>query len=121
MPPAHPHFEYPQLRQVAQPSMITTALALHLWHMVAEGGKLAPSPVTAMVSLSSISDSRPWVGSTGASGFFFERFSKAARFSALSARRSGPISGSWILTMDVRWSSTMLPKIGRAEGGERGW
>ena len=30
--------------------MITTALALHLWHMVAEGGKLAPSPVTAIDS-----------------------------------------------------------------------
>jgi len=30
--------------------MITWALVLHLWHMVALGGKLAPSPVTAMSS-----------------------------------------------------------------------
>jgi hypothetical protein len=33
--------------------MITSALALHLWHMVADGGKLAPSPVTSMSSLRS--------------------------------------------------------------------
>lgn len=30
--------------------MITRALVLHLWHIVADGGKLAPSPVTAMSS-----------------------------------------------------------------------
>jgi hypothetical protein len=30
--------------------MITSALAWHLWHMVALGGKLAPSPVMAMSS-----------------------------------------------------------------------
>ena len=53
--------------------MITMALVLHLWHMVAEGGNDTPSPVTAMSS---------WCGaplaSAGASlssGFFFERFS----------------------------------------------
>src|SRR3546814_8931435 len=28
--PPHPHFEYPQFKQVAHPSMITTALVLHL-------------------------------------------------------------------------------------------
>lgn len=31
--------------------MITTAFVLHLWHMVALGGKLAPSPVTVTSSL----------------------------------------------------------------------
>jgi hypothetical protein len=30
--------------------MITTALVEHLWHMVALGGKEAPSPVTSMTS-----------------------------------------------------------------------
>src|SRR3546814_5013456 len=49
----YPHFEYPQFKQVAHPSMITTALVLHLWHMLADGGKVAPSPVTAMSSAGS--------------------------------------------------------------------
>src|SRR3546814_8299932 len=49
----HPHFEYPQFNQVAHPSMITTHLVLHLWHMLADGGKGAPSPVTAMSSAGS--------------------------------------------------------------------
>src|SRR5690606_41230149 len=30
--------------------MITSALVLHLWHMVALGGKLVPSPVTSTAS-----------------------------------------------------------------------
>ena len=30
--------------------MMTRALVLHLWQSVAEGGKLVPSPVTAMSS-----------------------------------------------------------------------
>jgi hypothetical protein len=47
--------------------MITTALALHLWHIVAEGGKLTPSPVTSM---SSCRDAASLT-----SLFFFERFS----------------------------------------------
>ena len=34
----HPHFEYPQLRHVAHPSIRITALVLHLPHMVAPGG-----------------------------------------------------------------------------------
>src|SRR5690606_41755544 len=46
----HPHLLYPQFKQVAHPSMITSALVLHLWHMVALGGKLVPSPVTSMSS-----------------------------------------------------------------------
>lgn len=46
----HPHFEYPQFKHVAQPSMMTSALVLHLWQRVADGGKLVPSPVTAMSS-----------------------------------------------------------------------
>ena len=46
----HPHFEYPQFKQVAHPSISTSALVEHLWHMVAVGGKLAPSPVTSMSS-----------------------------------------------------------------------
>src|SRR3546814_16048664 len=33
--------------------MITTALVLHLWHMLADGGKVAPSPGTAMSSAGS--------------------------------------------------------------------
>src|SRR6476469_3722103 len=69
---AHPHFEYPQFKQVAHPSMITTALVLHLWHMAADGGKDAPSPVTSMVSSCdpfSVARSAT-VGLT--SGFFFE-------------------------------------------------
>ena len=45
--------------------MITTDLALHLWHMVAEGGKLAPSPVTAM------SSEAPSDAGAPTSGFFF--------------------------------------------------
>src|SRR3546814_14941046 len=49
----YPHFEYPQFKQVAHPSMITTALVLHLWHMLEDGGKVAPSPVTAMSSAGS--------------------------------------------------------------------
>ena len=48
--PFHPHLLYPQFKQVAQPSMITSALVLHLWHRVALGGKVAPSPVISMSS-----------------------------------------------------------------------
>lgn len=33
--------------------MITSAFVLHLWHIVALGGKLVPSPVTAMSSTGS--------------------------------------------------------------------
>src|SRR5690606_22860419 len=99
-PRTHPHFLYPQFRRVAQPSMITTALAEHLWHMVALGGNEAPpSPVTATSSLrgssrtrgsgnrSPLSSSR---GATGSSEFFFESSAAyAARFSSISARCSG--------------------------------
>ena len=35
----HPHLLYPQFRQVAHPSIMITALVLHLWHIVAPGGK----------------------------------------------------------------------------------
>jgi hypothetical protein len=35
----HPHFEYPQFKQVAHPSIRITALVLHLPHIVAPGGK----------------------------------------------------------------------------------
>ena len=49
--------------------MITTALVLHLWHMVAEGGKLAPSPVTETLSLSR--SSSPAAGAGLTSAFFF--------------------------------------------------
>jgi hypothetical protein len=49
--------------------MITTALVLHLWHMAADGGNDAPSPVTSMVSAcDEFSVSKP----TLTSGFFFE-------------------------------------------------
>ena len=46
----HPHLLYPQFKHVAHPSISTSAFVLHLWHMVADGGKLAPSPVMAMSS-----------------------------------------------------------------------
>src|SRR5690606_14346953 len=49
----HPHLLYPQFKQVAHPSMITSAFVLHLWHIVALGGKLVPSPVTSMSSIGS--------------------------------------------------------------------
>src|SRR3546814_21103460 len=57
----YPHFEYPQFKQVAHPSMITTAFVLHLGNMLADGGKGAPSPVTAMSSagVSSFAGSAP--------------------------------------------------------------
>ena len=48
--------------------MITTALVLHLWHMLAEGGKLAPSPVTAM---DSASRSSPVAAGAGLTSLFF--------------------------------------------------
>ena len=37
--PAQPHFDSPQLRQVMQPSIITTAAVLHLEHSCAPSGK----------------------------------------------------------------------------------
>ena len=53
--------------------MITTALALHLWHMVAEGGKLAPSPVTAIVSFgcSSAGAGTAFAAGAGLTSLFF--------------------------------------------------
>ena len=62
-----PHLLYPQFKQVAHPSITTSALVLHLWHMVALGGKLVPSPVT------STSSSRLAGAAITASLFFFER------------------------------------------------
>jgi hypothetical protein len=51
--------------------MITTALVLHLWHIAADGGNEAPSPVTSMVSAwDSFSDSVAKLTLT--SDFFFE-------------------------------------------------
>src|SRR4249919_3063204 len=68
----HPHLLYPQFKQVAHPSMITTALVLHLWHMAADGGKDAPSPVTSMdSSCDSFSVARSATVAL-TSGFFFE-------------------------------------------------
>src|SRR5690606_26163840 len=107
---AQPHLEYPQLRHVAQPSITTTALVLHLWHIVAEGGKLVPSPVTAT---SSPLRSAPWSASSAPTGpasaaatpaslFFFERASYWRRFSSISARWEALISGSWIMPIDFR-------------------
>src|SRR5262245_25945891 len=72
----HPHLLYPQFKQVAHPSMITTAFVLHLWHMVALGGKAAPSPVTSMSSLRGASATRGSGNRSPAglltSEFFFE-------------------------------------------------
>src|SRR3546814_7669630 len=111
---AYPHFEYPQFKQVAHPSMITTALVLHLWHMLADGGKVAPSPVTAMSSAGSSMLSgrapspQPSPVETGegvTSAFFFERCSYAWRFSAIRYVRGGLSSGSWVMPMDFSGSS----------------
>src|SRR5690554_6829067 len=92
----HPHLLYPQFKQVAHPSMITSALVLHLWHIVALGGKLVPSPVTSTSSswwedvATEPSPSRPspagaGEGAAATSGFFFERDSYCLRFSAIRA------------------------------------
>src|SRR5690606_39762953 len=70
-----PHLLYPQFKQVAHPSISTSALVLHLWHMVAEGGKLAPSPVTAMSSWWPAVISPPISPAVLISAFFFERCS----------------------------------------------
>src|SRR5690606_18230811 len=43
--------DWPQFRLVAQQSMMTGALVLHMWDRVAEGGKLAPSQVPVTLSL----------------------------------------------------------------------
>ncbi len=54
----HPHFEYPQFKQVWQLSISTSALVLHLSHIIEPGGK---------VSVSALVDSAV----TPASVFFF--------------------------------------------------
>src|SRR5690606_33082483 len=116
----HPHLLYPQFKQVAHPSMITSAFVLHLWHIVALGGKLVPSPVTSMSS-SWVEDvaaepppSRPspagaGEGATATSGFFFERDSYCLRFSAMRAFWAARSCGSWSVAMDWRGASSMVP------------
>src|SRR5690606_40901718 len=92
----HPHLLYPQFKQVAHPSMITSAFVLHLWHIVALGGKLVPSPVTSMSSsrvpdvAAALPPSRPspaggGAGATATAGVFFGRGSSLLRFSAVRA------------------------------------
>src|SRR5690606_32191158 len=104
-----PHLLYPQFKQVAQPSMITSALVLHLWHMVALGGKLVPSPVTAT------SSSRAAVPLTAALAPL-ARSSYCLRFSAIRAFWWALISGSWIRPMDFMCSSTTAPISATREG-----
>src|SRR5690606_18148620 len=123
----HPHLLYPQFKQVAHPSMITSALVLHLWHIVALGGKLVPSPVTSMSSswvphvAAALPPSRPSPAGAGdgaavMSAFFFERPSYCLRFSAIRAFWAALICGSWSMPMDLRCSSTMLPSSATSEG-----
>src|SRR5690606_22905129 len=123
----HPHLLYPQFKQVAHPSMITSALVLHLWHIVALGGKLVPSPVTSMSSswgedvATEPPPSRPSPAGAGegagaTSVFFFERVSYCLRFSAIRAFCAALICGSWSMPMDLRCSSTMLPSSATSEG-----
>src|SRR3546814_5124542 len=105
--------------------MITTALVLHLWHMLADGGKVAPSPVTAMSSAGSSMLSgrapspQPSSVETGegvTSAFSFERCSYAWRFSAIRGLRAGLISGPWLMPLDLRWSSIMLLRTLTSQG-----
>jgi hypothetical protein len=45
----HPHLLYPQFKHVAHPSIMITAFVLHLWHIVAPGGKASEdSPESAL-------------------------------------------------------------------------
>src|SRR5690606_4557087 len=108
----HPHLLYPQFKQVAHPSMITSALVLHLWHMVALGGKLVPSPVTSTSSswwedvATEPSPSRPspagaGEGAAATAGFFVERASCCVRFAAIRAFWAALICGSWSRPMDL--------------------
>src|SRR5690606_39073894 len=117
-PRAHPHLLYPQFKQVAHPSISTSALVEHLWHIVALGGKLAPSPVTAMSSCwpASPTIAPPISPAAATSAFFFERSSNARRFSAISARVCSLISGSCSMPIDLRWSSTILPSSATSDG-----
>src|SRR5690606_24306780 len=128
MSQAHqPHLLYPQFKQVAHPSMITSALVLHLWHIVALGGKLVPSPVTSTSSswwedvATEPSPSRPspagaGEGAAATSGFFFERASYCLRFSAIRAFWAALICGSWSRPIDLRCSSTIEPSSATSEG-----
>ena len=72
-----PALRYPQFKQVAHPSMITTALVLHLWHMVADGGKrravAGDFDVLARASATGSAMAPPRPGLM--SEFFFERCS----------------------------------------------
>src|SRR5690606_1218567 len=125
----HPHLLYPQFKQVAHPSMITSALVLHLWHIVALGGKLVPSPVTS-TSSSWLADavvflppSRPSPAGAGEGAgpsltplFVFARASYCLRFSAIRAFWAALICGSWSRPMDLRCSSTMKPSSATSEG-----
>src|SRR5690606_34923496 len=108
----HPHLLYPQFKQVAQPSMITSALVLHLWHMVALGGKLVPSPVTATSSSRAVVAAVPLTAALAP----LARSSYCLRFSAIRAFWWALISGSWIRPMDFMCSSTTAPISATREG-----
>src|SRR5688572_28525675 len=96
----HPHFEYPQFKHVAHPSITMTAVVLHLWQRVAPAGKPEESEGSVATCGSAVAagaapaaDSPEvravlralWAPaparSEAMSVFFFERDSYAARFS----------------------------------------
>src|SRR5690606_14895527 len=108
----HPHLLYPQFKQVAHPSMITSALVLHLWHMVALGGKLVPSPVTATSSSRAAAGVPPETAALTS----LARSSYCLRFSAIRAFWWALSSGSWIRPMDFMCSSTTAPISATREG-----
>src|SRR6185312_9417703 len=64
---SHPHFEYPQFKQVWHPSISTSAWVLHLWHSVAPGGKLPASDSAGVVA----AEAAPTGEAVPASEFFF--------------------------------------------------
>src|SRR5690606_29151935 len=95
---AQPHLEWPQDRQVAQPSIITTARVLHLPQMLALGGKPSADAAGALADSAFVHDPA------------------AARFSAISLRCSGVSSSPTIMPMFLRWSSMTTPSSAMIDG-----
>jgi hypothetical protein len=63
---SHPHFEYPQFKQVWHPSISTSAWVLHFAHIVAPGGKPEDS-----VSVEAVAAEAAPTGAALTSAFFF--------------------------------------------------
>src|ERR1700754_4206030 len=96
----HPHFEYPQFKQVWHPSISTSACVLHLAQSVAPGGKPEASLVAAEADWLSPAEPAPTGAAAAAAAGLAFAFSYAARFSAMSLRVASLISGSWIRPID---------------------